>query len=322
MNDNNINQEVQNVNVEPPIQQQQPPIIENVKPKTSFNPIAFIVIIVIVAVIGFGVYKYLSKPSSSPSTINQNQETKGYKKVYENQPIGTQTPVVYSDKDYHTTLGAVVNATYTIEVYDEELGDITDVNNGYFETIYREISSGFSDAIFEYITSLGPSVSMQDIQANIDDYDFAEGINTRLKVYHREKMVKITKVTIMGIDYAEESKKLIDQYNNQSSDNTKGLFNEFGADIRLYSPEEGGRHTAAFEGARWYYKIGDSDSEILGVIKSIEGSTMMNPGEDYSVVVNVSLTELSVGDTFKIIDGENVIGEGTITAVNQFTANN
>ena len=89
---------------------------------------------------------------------------------------------------------------------------------------------------------------------------------------------------------------------------------KFDADVHILSKEEGGRHTPFFDGYRTQFYFRNID--ITGVIDLPDNIEMVNPGEDISFTATlVSNVAMEVGTEFSIIEGERIVGRGTITKV-------
>ncbi len=293
--------------------------INSVKPKGGFNLVVIVIIAIVVIIGGVFAYKKLANNTSTNKTSSKEQSS--YKKIYEKQKIGIQSPIYYNDSNYQTKLGVLFAGTYTIEVYDEKIGDITDINNAYFNQIYAEIASAYSNTCEDYIKSLGSDITIADIQSKTNSFDFIKAINNYLKSYNSQYKITDLKFSIIELD--DTSKRRISelvggQLTNPQTENessTQALVNSFEAEIRLYTKEEGGLHTPAFVGATWSYKI-DGSSEILsGEVSEVKDETMMMPGESYNITAKVTEADLKLYDTFKIIIGDREIGEGKITKV-------
>ena len=290
------------------------------KPKGGFNPIILLVIIIILGLCGyFGYNKFIKKDTNN----KVKEQEQSYKKVYEDKRLGTSSPIRYYDKNYETYLELMFRSTYTLEVYDESIGDIDDIDNPNANKIFMEIVGAYSLSCSNYLKSLGQSTTILDAVANTSDYDFVSDINKELEKY--DAKYKITKLKIDAIDYTEESDTYVRSQVENSIDNTDNantpLVKQFDANIKLYTKEEGGRHTPAFVEAGWTFIIDNSDLSFTGEVSEIEGTTMMMPGEEYKIKVSIDPVSVSSNSTFKIIENDKTIGEGTITSIYRTSAN-
>ena len=89
---------------------------------------------------------------------------------------------------------------------------------------------------------------------------------------------------------------------------------KFVADIHMLSKAEGGRHTPIF--SNYSSSVYFESNEIKGIITLPEGTEMIMPGDDTSIIVTLLLDfQLKVGDKFSIKEGGKTIAKGTITRV-------
>ena len=89
---------------------------------------------------------------------------------------------------------------------------------------------------------------------------------------------------------------------------------KFAASLKMYSTEDGGRHTPFFNGYKplFYFRVTD----ITGTVELTSGVETVSPGESANVTVNLeSPVAMEVGTAFKIREGGKTIGEGTVTAI-------
>ena len=90
--------------------------------------------------------------------------------------------------------------------------------------------------------------------------------------------------------------------------------NKFTAQVYVLTKEEGGRHTAFFDGYRpqFYFRTTD----VTGVIRLPEGVEMVMPGDHIEMTVElIHHIALEQGTKFSIREGGRTVGAGSVTAI-------
>jgi len=89
---------------------------------------------------------------------------------------------------------------------------------------------------------------------------------------------------------------------------------KFKGEVYVLSKEEGGRHTPFFNGYRpqFYFRTTD----VTGVMDLPEGTEMVMPGDNVSLVVNlITPVAMDKGLRFAIREGGRTVGAGTVSEV-------
>jgi elongation factor Tu len=89
---------------------------------------------------------------------------------------------------------------------------------------------------------------------------------------------------------------------------------KFKAEVYVLSKEEGGRHTPFFKGYRpqFYFRTTD----VTGVAELPEGTEMVMPGDNVSLVVElITPVAMAKGLRFAIREGGRTVGAGTVTEI-------
>jgi elongation factor Tu len=89
---------------------------------------------------------------------------------------------------------------------------------------------------------------------------------------------------------------------------------KFRAEIYVLSKEEGGRHTPFFKGYRpqFYFRTTD----VTGVAELPEGSEMVMPGDNVSLIVElITPVAMDKGLRFAIREGGRTVGAGTVSEI-------
>ena len=86
------------------------------------------------------------------------------------------------------------------------------------------------------------------------------------------------------------------------------------AECYILTKDEGGRHTAFFDGYRPQFYVGTAD--VTGVVKLPEGVEMVMPGDNVSVTIELGKSiALEAGQRFAIREGGRTIGAGRVTEI-------
>jgi elongation factor Tu len=89
---------------------------------------------------------------------------------------------------------------------------------------------------------------------------------------------------------------------------------KYRAEVYVLSKEEGGRHTAFFNGYRpqFYFRTTD----VTGVITLAEGVEMVMPGDNVTVDVEL-ITPIAIeeGLRFSVREGGRTVGSGVVTSI-------
>ncbi|HLK21664.1 MAG TPA: EF-Tu/IF-2/RF-3 family GTPase, partial [Bryobacteraceae bacterium] len=91
-------------------------------------------------------------------------------------------------------------------------------------------------------------------------------------------------------------------------------FKKFKGEIYVLSKDEGGRHTPFFKGYRpqFYFRTTD----VTGVTQLPEGTEMVMPGDNVSLVVElITPVAMDKGLRFAIREGGRTVGAGTVTEI-------
>jgi elongation factor Tu len=89
---------------------------------------------------------------------------------------------------------------------------------------------------------------------------------------------------------------------------------KFRGEVYILSKEEGGRHTPFFKGYRpqFYFRTTD----VTGVAEMPEGTEMVMPGDNVSLVVElITPIAMDKGLRFAIREGGRTVGAGTVTEI-------
>jgi elongation factor Tu len=89
---------------------------------------------------------------------------------------------------------------------------------------------------------------------------------------------------------------------------------KFKGEVYILSKEEGGRHTPFFKGYRpqFYFRTTD----VTGVAEMPEGTEMVMPGDNVSLVVElITPIAMDKGLRFAIREGGRTVGAGTVTEI-------
>jgi elongation factor Tu len=91
-------------------------------------------------------------------------------------------------------------------------------------------------------------------------------------------------------------------------------YKKFKGEVYVLSKEEGGRHTPFFKGYRpqFYFRTTD----VTGVAQLPEGTEMVMPGDNVSLVVElITPVAMDKGLRFAIREGGRTVGAGTVTEI-------
>ncbi|HLV99181.1 MAG TPA: EF-Tu/IF-2/RF-3 family GTPase [Ktedonobacterales bacterium] len=89
-------------------------------------------------------------------------------------------------------------------------------------------------------------------------------------------------------------------------------YKKFSAQVRIYTKEEGGRHTPFFDGYRPNIHIRSVD--IPGLVKLPDGMSMGIPGQSFEMEIELSMpVALEAGTTFVFREGGRPVGSGICT---------
>ena len=89
---------------------------------------------------------------------------------------------------------------------------------------------------------------------------------------------------------------------------------KFDAEVYVLSKEEGGRHTPFFQGYRpqFYFRTTD----VTGAVTLPEGTEMVMPGDNVSVVVElIAPIAMEEGLRFAIREGGRTVGAGVVAKI-------
>ena len=89
---------------------------------------------------------------------------------------------------------------------------------------------------------------------------------------------------------------------------------KFTAEVYVLTKEEGGRHTPFFKGYRpqFYFRTTD----VTGIVELPEGTEMVMPGDNISIVVNlITPIAMDQGLRFAIREGGRTVGSGVVAAI-------
>ncbi|TCP52293.1 translation elongation factor 1A (EF-1A/EF-Tu) [Tumebacillus sp. BK434] len=88
----------------------------------------------------------------------------------------------------------------------------------------------------------------------------------------------------------------------------------FNAEVYVLTKEEGGRHTPFFQGYRPQFYVRTTD--VTGIVQLPEGTEMVMPGDNISVVVElISPIALEDGTRFAIREGGRTVGAGVVASI-------
>jgi elongation factor Tu len=88
----------------------------------------------------------------------------------------------------------------------------------------------------------------------------------------------------------------------------------FSAEVYVLTKEEGGRHTPFFQGYRPQFYVRTTD--VTGVVTLPEGTEMVMPGDNISLVVElITPVAMDKGLRFAIREGGRTVGAGTVTEI-------
>ncbi|MCX7572298.1 elongation factor Tu [Tumebacillus sp. DT12] len=89
---------------------------------------------------------------------------------------------------------------------------------------------------------------------------------------------------------------------------------KFNAELYVLTKEEGGRHTPFFQGYRPQFYVRTTD--VTGIVQLPEGTEMVMPGDNISVVVElISPIALEEGTRFAIREGGRTVGAGVVASI-------
>lgn len=162
-----------------------------------------------------------------------------YNEVSENK-FGTATPLSYKDSTYgHLELTMYGNYTYRVV-------NSKNISNTYtnLENLNQIIIKNIINVLSRYIQLKTDYHSILELQITQNEI---EEINKLISKYG----VEITQINVLGINWTDESEKIIRDYNqNQISHNNnvsnETLVSQIVIDSYILSKEEGGRHTPFF----------------------------------------------------------------------------
>ncbi|ARU61063.1 elongation factor Tu [Tumebacillus avium] len=88
----------------------------------------------------------------------------------------------------------------------------------------------------------------------------------------------------------------------------------FNAELYVLTKEEGGRHTPFFQGYRPQFYVRTTD--VTGIVQLPEGTEMVMPGDNISVIVElISPIALEDGTRFAIREGGRTVGAGVVASI-------
>lgn len=187
-----------------------------------------------------------------------------------------------------------------INLYSTSEGgrDVAIKNNHKTQFYFRTTDIGGKIELINGITSLNPGQNANvDVELNLP---IAMEVGTEFKI--RESGKVIGTGTIIEVKQDEV----------QSKPNTIENETKFEAKLYLYSKDEGGRQTPIFNNykMRFYFDVADVD----GNITFLNATGMISPGQNANVKVELEdAVKIKSGETFKVRQGSQTIGEGTIT---------
>lgn len=143
-----------------------------------------------------------------------------------NNKFGTQSEIYWDDAYFNTQVGAKTHGTYSVHIVDPILFakkfvpatylqglqrfDFTDRGNAASSQLFNEVVGSLSAAFSLYTNEAGKDNRMTKIQQ--DSVGFAQSLSDAVDEVYRwtsTRGLAITKVTIVGIDYDDDTKELL-----------------------------------------------------------------------------------------------------------------
>ena len=167
-------------------------------------------------------FKFGGQPGSQQMAIYVNL------KELPNNRFGTPNPIRWKDPFTETKMGAVVRGTYTIKIEDPilfiknlvpisyvtggNIFDFSDMDNPVSDQLFNEVVSCLAPTFVSFAKQNEGAVEIEDFQGNQNLLGrcLSQAVEEEYQ-WKSQRGIEVSRATIVGLDYDEESKEFFDQ---------------------------------------------------------------------------------------------------------------